>query len=48
MNWIFGLIDRVDKQARIYFVMKVMTRDILLDIEKNVYTCSDDENDENK
>ena len=35
----FRLIDRADKQARVYCVMNDRTRDRLLDIvKKNVYT----------
>ena len=37
--WMFLLIDRADKQARVYCVMNDRTRDRLLDIvKKNVYT----------
>ena len=37
--WIFGLIDRVDKQARVYCVMNDRTKNTLLNIVKNnIYT----------
>ena len=45
--WMFGLIDRVDKQARVYCVMNDRTKNTLLNIIKNnVYTpgpfCDED------
>ena len=37
--WMFGLIDRVDKEARVYCVMNDRTRDTLLNsVKNNVYT----------
>ena len=47
--WMFGLIDRADKKARIFCVMKDRTRNNLLDIvKKNVYTLDPNEDDEMK
>ena len=45
--WMFGLIDRVDKQARVYCIMNDRTKNTLLNIIKNnVYTtgpfCDED------
>ena len=33
--WIFGLIDKVDKEDRIYCIMNDRTRDTLLNLLKN-------------
>ena len=47
--WMFSLIDRSDKQARIYCVMNDRTRDNLLNIvKKNVYTLNNVNNDDFK
>ena len=47
--WIFGLIDRADKQARIYCVMNERTSNNLLGIvKKNVFTLDAIEDDDFK
>ena len=44
--WMFGLIDRVDKEARVYCVMDDRTRDTLLNLVKNNVYTTDPNNDE--
>ena len=45
--WMFGMIDRVDKEARIYCVKEDRTQEILLNIVKNnAYTFNDNLDDE--
>ena len=45
----FGLTDRVDKEASVYCVMNDRTRDILLNLVKNnVYTTGPNNNDDLK
>ena len=47
--WIFDLIDRVDKKARVYCVMNGRTRDTLLNLVKNnVYTTIPNTNEDFK
>ena len=47
--WMFGMIDRADKEARIFCVMDNRTKENLLPIIKeNIYTSNESENEENE
>ena len=47
--WMFGMIDRADKEARVFCVMNNRTKENLLPIIKeNIYTSNENENEENE
>ena len=47
--WMFGMIDRADKEARVFCVMNNRTKEnILLIIKENIYTNNENENEENE
>ena len=47
--WMFGMIDRADKEARVFCVMNNRTKENLLPIIKeNIYTYNENENEENE
>ena len=45
--WMFGMIDRADKEARVFCVMNNRTKENLLPIIKeNIYTHNESENED--
>ena len=47
--WMFGMIDRADKETRVFRVMSNSTKENLLPIIKvNIYTYNESENEEMK